>query len=292
MTRMQIKIYPRTLREMLSSLLIALVVSYASAMGFAMLLAPRMVFPAPESSYALDDNGILQLEGNQQTQCDIPALLIEASGGHQREKSPFSPAPVLLYAHGNGEDLGMIRHRVEDLAQRGFRVFAYEYPGYGPTKGSPSEAKTYAAADLAWKYLVEHKNIPADQIVLYGRSLGGGPSFYLASKHPDAGALITEATFSSTFRVKTHIKLFPFDIFDNLKRIGEVSIPILLIHGKKDSVIPFAHAKQLRKAGNEDVSHLWIEEAGHNDIVEVAPDVYYRDLNHFLKKHLDSQSQI
>lgn len=79
----------------------------------------------------------------------------------------------------------------------------------------------YAAAEAAFLYLVEEKGYAPESITLYGRSLGSGPSCWLAEGYPVAG-LILDSAFSSTFRVLTGRKLLPFDKFDNLAILADL----------------------------------------------------------------------
>ena len=101
------------------------------------------------------------------------------------------PAPpggeTILYSHGNAEDLSGLRYRLPQFPAHGYGIIAYDYEGYGASGGTPSEENVYRDAERVWRYLVEEKKIPAERIVLYGRSLGSGPSCYLAERFPAAG---------------------------------------------------------------------------------------------------------
>lgn len=99
--------------------------------------------------------------------------------------------------------------------------------------------------------------------------MGSGPAVEFAARERVAGlALISP--FMSAFRVLTRVKLLPFDRFDNIAKIGFVHAPILIFHGTRDEVIPFAHGQNLFAAAPEPKRSVWIEGAGHNDIFEVA----------------------
>jgi len=188
---------------------------------------------------------------------------------------------TILYSHGNAEDIGDIRGRLRDLQDLGFSVFAYDYPGYGLSGGNPSVAGAYRAIDAAYNYLTETLDIPPDRIVVYGRSVGSGPSTDLAAREPVAGLAI-ESGFTSTFRVVTRIPIYPFDRFPNLDKIRKVQAPILILHGDRDRVIPFEHGRQLYAAAGEPKRSLWVSGAGHNDLLEVAGDRYDRTLLEFI----------
>ncbi|CAD5947398.1 alpha/beta hydrolase [Planktothrix agardhii] len=189
---------------------------------------------------------------------------------------------TILYSHGNAEDLGDIRIVLELLRQMGFAVFSYDYPGYGISTGKPSEQGAYQAIDAAYDYLTQQLKISPNQIIVYGRSVGGGPSVDLASRKPVAG-LILESTFISTFRVKIDLPLYPFDKFANLSKIPLVKAPVLVIHGTVDQVIPFSHGQRLFAAVNTPKLSFWVTGADHNDVIEVAGDRYEQILKEFIQ---------
>ncbi len=178
-------------------------------------------------------------------------------------------AYTVLYIHGNAEDLGDIRPWLDRLHSWGFSVFAYDYRGYGTSDGTPSEQNAYGDADAAYTYLTQQLKIPPKQIILYGRSLGGGSATELANRYDVAG-LILESTFTSIFRVVAPFPILPFDKFSNLDKLRKVRCPVLVMHGQVDQIIPIKHGKLLYDAAPEPKISLWIAEAGHNDFTEVA----------------------
>jgi len=250
-------------------LLATLAVIYAGMCLYAYLVADSMIFPAPAASY-LDGPDILKLESADGAM--ISAYFLEAPDSKE----------VVLYSHGNGEDIGSIRPLLTQFQQRGISVFAYDYPGYGTSTGRPSESGVHAAAEAAYRYLTQQKGYAPASIVLYGRSLGRGPACRLAGRYPAAG-IILDGAFSSTFRVMTQIKLLPFDKFDNLAILPKLDCPILLIHGKMDSVIPFAHALKNEAVLTGAAETLWIETANHNNLIEVGGDRYWDTVLRFIR---------
>ena len=89
---------------------------------------------------------------------------------------------TILYSHGNAEDIGRIEIFLQSWVKDGWSVLAYDYPGYGHSSGKPSEEGCYDAIDTAYQYLIEKLEIPPSKIIVWGRSLGTGPSCYLAEK--------------------------------------------------------------------------------------------------------------
>ena len=220
--------------------------------------ADSMIFLPPTASYQ-DTQDILKLPVTDNEQ--ISAL--------------YLPNPdatyTLLYIHGNAEDLGDIRPRLENLQSWGFSVFAYDYRGYGTSDGRPGERNAYEDVDVAYTYLTQQLNIPANKIIVYGRSVGGGSATALASQQPVAG-LILESAFTSAFRVVAPFPLLPFDKFSNLPKLKNVRCPVLVMHGQADEIIPFRHGQTLYEAASDPKAFLWVPEAGHNDFAIVSGD--------------------
>ncbi|MBD2463795.1 alpha/beta hydrolase [Oscillatoria sp. FACHB-1407] len=230
--------------------------------------ADRKIFLPPAATYS-QMSGLVTLQTSDQV--SITAL--------------YLPNPqathTLLYSHGNAEDLGIIRPILEQLRQTGLSVLAYDYQGYGTSQGRPSEQGSYRDIEAAYRYLRETLGIPSDRIVIHGRSVGGGPSVYLASQQAIAG-LILESTFTSAFRVVLPFNLFPFDKFPNLARLRQVTVPMLVIHGTDDTTIPLWHGETLYAAAPEPKQHWWVEGAGHNDVVLVGGADYGAKVRSFV----------
>jgi fermentation-respiration switch protein FrsA (DUF1100 family) len=180
----------------------------------------------------------------------------------------------VLYSHGNGEDIGSIYSHLDEWRNQGFRVMAYDYPGYGHSEGRPGEAIVYSTAEAAYDYLINNQNVDPNRLLIYGRSLGSGPSWHLASTRP-AAALAVEGGFTSTFRVITRVRVLPWDKFNNLAKINAVDMPILIMHGKRDIVVPYSHGKAMLKATGSRGEGFFLDEAGHNNFVATAKEAYW-----------------
>lgn len=211
--------------------------------------------------------------------------------GDKAIKATYLQAPnsefVFLYSHGNAEDLGFIEPYLKAFQANGMSIFAYDYQGYGLSEGRPSEHNTYADIEAAYQYLTQELKVPSEKIIAFGRSLGGGPTCELAVNHPLAGVVL-EATFTTAFRVITHVPIFPYDKYNNLKKIDKINAPLLVIHGDEDSLISDYHGRKLFAKAKEPKMAYWIEQADHNDILQVAGDMYWQKLKEFVefvKKH-------
>lgn len=233
---------------------------YGTLAVFALLGSDRILFQPHAPSAARGDG----------------ETMIHAAGGARiavrLEETPGARYTILL-SHGNAEDVADMAPLTERLRGLGASVLTYDYEGYGHSEGSPSEARVYADIDAAYAYLTEERKIPPRRVVLYGRSLGGGPSVDLASRRP-VGGLILESTFTSAFRVITRIPLFPGDRFQSLSKMDRVTCPVLILHGRRDRVIPFHHGEALFAAARGAKRALWLDGADHGDVPFVEEERY------------------
>ncbi|MBD2038084.1 alpha/beta hydrolase [Leptolyngbya sp. FACHB-321] len=242
---------------------------YLALGAYAFFFADRQIFQPQPSSYQ-DDRTTLKL-------ASAPNIQISAV---------YLPHPkatyTILYSHGNAEDLGDIRPRLTQIQAIGVNVFAYDYRGYGTSQGSASEQAAYQDIDAAYRYLTTTLKQPPNRIIAYGRSVGSGPSIDLATRQAVAG-LVVESGFKSTFRVLTHVPLFPFDKFPNINKIGAVPCPMLFIHGTRDRTIPLQHGQALFDRANQPKTFLIVDGADHNDVEQVAGERYTQALRTFIQ---------
>jgi len=147
---------------------------------------------------------------------------------------------TMLYLHGNYEELGSLGEYIPTFVAGGYDVFAIDYRGYGRSEGEPNEATLNADTRLAYDYLRNQLGLPADRIIIFGYSLGGGPAVELAVHQPIAG-LVLQGAFVSVYRTKTGIPVFPGDKFTNLSKMPLLRCPVFVIHGTADGTVPFSH---------------------------------------------------
>lgn len=205
-----------------------------------------------------------------------------------------TPAATVLFCHGNG---GNISHRLESLLQfhrMNLSVFIFDYRGYGRSNGKPDEHGTYADVEAAWQYLSDDRGIPADSIVLFGRSLGGAIAAWLAQKHTP-GALIIESSFTSIPDVGA--QLYPFlpvrflsrFQYNTLAYIRSARCPVLIIHSRDDEMMPFSHGQKLFDAAPEPKRFLEIR-GGHNDGFLISGRMYEEGFRSFLSLHFPTNT--
>lgn len=255
----------------------SLCVAYAGLNAYALVRAQALIFPVPPSSYQ-DDAGIFKLTTRDGISISAYHLPADPSGGSPADLSD----QLLIYSHGNGEDIGTARPFLELFQKRGISVLAFDYPGYGTSGGEPSEPGCYAAIEAAYTYAVGELKYRPSSITLYGRSLGSGPSTWLAQREPVKGVIL-DGAFTSTFRVLTEIKLLPWDRFDNFARLPEIDCPILLVHGTEDQTVPFSHAQRNWKRIEGPRQKLFLEGAGHGNLIEIAGDRYWDTVMGFIE---------
>ena len=190
---------------------------------------------------------------------------------------------TILLSHGNAEDIGFDLPFLQELSQAGFNVFAYDYRGYGHSQGKPSEKGLYRDIEAAYNYLIGPLKVLPEHILVLGRSLGSGPSAYLAGIKP-VGGLVLESAFTSIFRTVIPFPFFPFDQFPNLKRLSKIKCPILVIHGTKDTIVSIQHGKKLYDSYQGAKQCFWVEGADHNDLYLVADSAYLQRILAFVQE--------
>ena len=160
-------------------------------------------------------------------------------------------------------------------------VLLVEYPGYGRSAGSPSQSSITEAFVAAYDALIARKDIDASRIVLFGRSLGGGAVCALSIKRPSAAQILMSTFTSARSFAKRYLapSFLVRDPMDNLAAVEQYEGPILVIHGRHDTVIPYSHGISLHKAAR--AGKLITYDAGHNDC---PPDweVFWKDIEAFL----------
>ena len=197
-------------------------------------------------------------------------------------------APVILFFHGNA---GNISHRLDNirlLLEKELQVFILSYRGYGESSGSPTEKGLYKDGLAAYDFLVNQKRIRPEKIVLFGRSLGASVASEVALNRK-VRSLIIESAFTSTKDMAKTIWLFKPIAFmapahyNNLKRIGHIQAPKLVIHGENDEIVPFNMGQKLYDAATDPKYLYTIKGAGHNDTYFVGGKKYFETLARFVR---------
>lgn len=193
---------------------------------------------------------------------------------------------TLLFFHGNAGNISHRGESVEIFHRLGLNVFIFDYRGYGQSGGKPGESGFHDDARAAWGYLTKTKAIKRENIVLFGRSLGGAVAAKLAIEvHP--GALILESTFSSAkdmanavFPISSRLVPLRFD-FNTASYIKQVAAPILIVHSIDDEIIPFRLGEKVFSAANHPKSLIKIKGNHNYGFLQSQPD-YEQAIGEFL----------
>lgn len=237
---------------------------------------PRHLVEAPSEPAPVEGRERLWLTTDEG---QVEAWLLPGRGA-----SPEHPSPLVIFAHGNAELIDTWPTMLQPYRSWGVSVLLVEYRGYGRSAGSPSEAKIAADLVMAHDQVVARPEIDGSRVILHGRSIGGGAVCALARKRPPA-ALILQSTFSS-IRAMAARWLIPgflvLDPFDNEACLRELSAPVLIVHGRRDSLIPPSHAEAL--AGAAARARTVLYDADHNDCPPSWP-TFFAEVAAFLDEH-------
>jgi len=207
----------------------------------------------------------------------------------------FAPAEsaqaTLLLSHGNGGNISYRYLLMRSLQRRHFNVLMYDYRGYGRSEGAPTEEGIYADGRAFFDYLLTQPEVDRGKIILWGTSLGGAVATDLAAHRPAAG-LILESTFTSGQDVARILYPFlpvaPFmhSKFNTLEKIKTLHLPLIIMHGDLDEILPIGLGRKLFAAANEPKEFYEIPGARHNDTFFVGGEEYFGRIDRFAEKAL------
>jgi len=167
----------------------------------------------------------------------------------------FKNSKTILFFHGNAGSLENRTYKLNHFKDLNLNFLIIAWRGYSGNKGKPNEAGLYEDARSAIKWL-QTQGVNEKNIILYGESLGTGVAVEIAQNKNYAG-IILESPFTSMVHMgKKYYPFFPVsyllkDKFENYKKINSVSVPILIMHGKVDKIVPFAMGKKMYELANE-----------------------------------------
>ncbi len=180
--------------------------------------------------------------------------------------------PTILFLHGNAQSVFEWALIYEELEPMDCGLFLIDYPGYGKSTGEPSEQSLYAAGRAAMKILTEEKGVPEDRVIVFAKSLGGGVATEITQNRNVLG-LVLESTFTSIPAVAKMLfpmlpagMVFKTEIYDSGTKLKNIHVPILVVHGTIDEIIPFSEGEQLYALASEPKEFYVVKGAGHNDV--------------------------
>jgi len=254
--------------------------AYVIFCGFVFIMQRQIIFPRFQIGSAaglskeiagLEKIWITTRHGKVETWLLLPA-----------RKQLNRPAPAVIFAHGNAELIDFLPEELRPLTQMGLAVLLVEYPGYGRSEGRPSQTSIGRTFTEAYDMLAARKDVDPHRLVVFGRSVGGGAACVLAAQRPSA-ALILQSSFTSVRSFASRYFVPDFlvrDPFDNLSLVRQYKKPVLIIHGKNDEIIPYAHGLALNSAARN--GKIITYPCGHNDLPP-DPSIYWFDIQQFLE---------
>jgi pimeloyl-ACP methyl ester carboxylesterase len=274
-------------RRVASSLALAAICLVAGCLKLdSFLFAPTRVdeYLRPENTNANWHVGFIIPESLYQQ------VVLTSSGGKQIYGYLVQPpedardSVTVLYCHGNGENIDRYWGRVEMLWQMGYRVFVFDYQGYGRSEGTPAGDACLADGRAALEYVLSRPEVNPHRIVYYGWSMGTFIATYLAADSIRPFGLVLEsppASAGALVKEGTAVDVpgsFVTDLdFNNEERITRVGLPVLMMHGRKDDYVPYARhgLRVIRAAYNRTpLSVIIVDDAGHDDVPYKLGDRY------------------
>ena len=197
--------------------------------------------------------------------------------------------PVILWMHGNAGNISHRLHNARLLHDRlDVNLFLFDYREYGLSQGEVSEEGTYADAEGALAYLMGRPGLDTSRLIYFGRSIGAAVAVELATRRAPAG-LILESPMTSIPAMARAIVPWPpvgpllSTKYDSLAKIGQLRVPLLVLHGTADEIVPFVQGRKLFEAAGEPKRFYAIEGARHNDTYFVGGEPYLRAWEAFLE---------
>ena len=225
---------------------------------------------------------------------DAGEVWIRAEGGtmiHGLHWRPAPGRPTLVYFHGNAQSVYEWALVSEELAPLDVGLLLIDYPGYGKSGSSPSEGRLYAAGRATLGWVLAQDGVGPQDVIVLGKSLGGPVAAEAVQGREGLLGLILESTFRSIPSVAERLlPMIPADAvltterYETETRIPSIHLPLLVVHGTEDDLIPVEEGKALFEMANEPKELYLVEGAGHNDVSLVAGDRYGRRLRRWLDK--------
>lgn len=186
--------------------------------------------------------------------------------------------PTFLMFHGNAGNISFRAYKLAFFTHQGYGFMLAEYRGYGGNPGSPGEEGFYADGRAALQWLREKQNLKDENIILYGESIGNGTAVQLATETPKIKALVLEAPFTSMTNEAGDVypwlapfKYFTIDKFDNISKAPGLAMPVLIVSGDHDRVIPHRHSLELFAATGSAKKYLVTLQGGdHSNLADVG----------------------
>ena len=268
-------------------IVLALAIAYAVVVLLAWVFQNRLAFPGPNSPRSSPaDAGIPEGEAVNIVTDDHVTL----RGWYIPANPPRDTAgPGVIWFYGNMETVHDLQASIRWLRDSTAALLVVDYRGYGASDGQATEQGLYRDAEAVWTFMTERPDIDAARIGVYGRSLGGAVGLYLATSRP-VRALALDSPFSTGRDMAAeHYPFIPSPLLrlelDNLSRARQLTIPLLVFHGREDIIAPYSMGEKIAEAGHAE-ELVAIDGAGHNDTYLMGGNAYRERLHAFWHEHL------
>jgi fermentation-respiration switch protein FrsA (DUF1100 family) len=239
-------------------------VAYLLVLLLLLLLENTLIYPAPK--YPLGD-----WEADYFEHEDVWFTSADGTKLHGWLVEHPRPRAVVLYAHGNGENVAYLGPYLKQLSEElRLTIFAFDYRGYGRSEGSPQEQGILEDGAAAMEWLAKRTGRQPNDLVLMGRSLGAAVVVDLAAKHGARGLIVQNAFTTLPDAAAWHYPWAPVrwlmrNRYDSLAKIGRYRGPLLASHGTADVIVPLVLGQKLFAAAPGRKEFFQIEGRGHND---------------------------
>lgn len=264
------------------AILIPLVVAIVALAALVRWLEPRMAFfPFPGEDETPRDSAV-----------PFEAITINTADGERlRAWLMTPPAPQaargrIVYFHGNGGNLSNWSSILAGIVRRGYTVLAVDYRGYGLSTGRPTERGLYRDVDavVAHGWPEAGRQLP---LIYWGRSLGGALAAYAATARKPDGVIIEAGFPSARAAVRSSPVLAILSVLASYRFpagefLNQANAPVLMLHGDRDSVIPFALGRELFDQVTAPKEFVVIPGGDHNDAVAPDPSAYWAAIDRFI----------
>lgn len=195
--------------------------------------------------------------------------------------------PLIIYFHGNAGNLYHRFEYVQGLYEMNQDILLVSYRGYGKSTGKPNEKGIYKDGEAAVKYAINELGYNEKEIIIFGRSLGTSVAVHIAQNREFKKViLVTPLTSGKEMAAAMglgFVKFIAGNSFNSIDKINNINAAILIIHGDRDELIPYAMGKELMDTFEGTKQLVTIKNGGHNDLQEVDPELFWGGIEEFLK---------
>jgi fermentation-respiration switch protein FrsA (DUF1100 family) len=274
---------------MLLSIILVLLIAYWGLGTILYFMQPSFIFsPTREEPYSPADIG-LEFE---KVQLKTDDHLILSAWFIPAKKAQFT----ILFCHGNGGNIAYTLDSINIFYELGFNCLIFDYRGYGASQGKPTEEGTYMDAQAAYNWLVNEKKIKPEEIIMFGRSLGGCIAAHLA-KNVKAKGLVIESGFTSyadigqKFYPYMPVRMFARYSFKTSEHLKKVKCPVLIIHSRNDEIVPFELGLRLYEQAAKEPKDFIEIFGNHNDGFLYSGQIYREGLTNWVQSIKNYQQQ-